>query len=475
MRGNSFFCMMDVQRWINSFCSPYIFGILMLVLFGGCVGIPGQAEKQARQNAAEIAAKFQPQALPALSTNANLSDFLQYAMLNSPRVRAAYFEWLSSVERITQARSLPNPLLTFQSDISSVVRTLMPGLMQEFPGPGKLGLRAQAASAGSQAKYFAFEDAVLQTAFAFKRAYYRLYFLDGRIRINRRNLSLLTDLEKIARAQNESGKVTLQDVLRAQIEEDRLATDIANLEDSFNPLLAQLKAALGLTAEQPDPPVPAHFESTPLDLTSDQLLTTAFVRNPRLKAMEAEVLRAEAVLGLAYKTRVPDFGLGLMADVKAAPVMFRPLFGMTLPVWRDKIAAEIAGAQADKSAAKARLTEEQIMLTVDFAVKTFAFREISRNLKLLQEKLIHKARQSLEIARSGYSAGQIDFFNLIDAERTLLNFELAEVEARAQREIILAELSLIILGTPPENAPLLAPSSTTMPNRRSQSSHETKN
>ncbi len=147
---------------------------------------------------------------------------------------------------------------------------------------------------------------------------------------------------------------------------------------------------------------------------------------------------------MAYKEKVPDFSLGLMADVKAAPALFRPLAGMTLPVWRDKIAAEIAQARAAELAARARLDSEQIALTVDVAEESFANRELGRNLALLQDLLIPKARLSLEIARAGYLAGTIDFFNLMDAERTLLNFELSEVEARTQREIVLAELSLRI-------------------------------
>ena len=53
------------------------------------------------------------------------------------------------------------------------------------------------------------------------------------------------------------------------------------------------------------------------------------------------------------------------------------------------------------------------------------------------------------MARSGYLAGQIDFFNLTDAEQTLLRFGLDEVEARTQRELSLAELSLIVQGMPP--------------------------
>ena len=70
-------------------------------------------------------------------------------------------------------------------------------------------------------------------------------------------------------------------------------------------------------------------------------------------------------------------------------------------------------------------------------------------MTLLENQLIPKARQSLEIARAGYLAGTIDFFNLMDTERTLLNFELSAVEARTQREIVLSRLSLLIAGEPP--------------------------
>ncbi len=443
---------------------------LMLVA-AGCKGIPRAGERQARQDLQTVGQVYRPQgqkaALPLLSTNSGLSNFLAYALLNKPRVEAAYFDWVASVQGITVARSLPDPRLMFTTDIKEVVTALMPGLVQEFPGPGKLGARAAIASARSASGYFHFEEAVVQAAYDVKKAYYQLHFLEDTIRITEEVLGLLADLERIARAQNQVGKVTLQDVLRAQIEQDRVGTDLSNLEDSRRPLLAQLKAALGLKADQPDPPIPASFEFTPMDLSSQQLFAVALERNPRLRAMEAEVLMADAGLRLARKSRVPDFSLGVEVDVKTPPYMVRPQAGMTLPIWRDKIAAEIAGAQARKRAAEARLSNEQIMLAVDFADKTFSFRESTRNLELLRDRLIPKARKSLEVARAGYLSGQIDFFNLIDAERTLLNFQLAEVEVRTQRELVLAELSLLILGQPPAGAPVLPasnlPSTTNAP------------
>lgn len=436
--------------------------VLVGLVLAGCRGLQRPEERLARQQAAEVAQVYRPQGqrpdLATLSTNSSLGDFLRFAMLSQPQVEAAYYEWLAAVERITVARSLPDPRLTFQLDITRLVETVMPGLMMDFPGPGKLRVQAQAASAESQAKYFAFESSVLQSALAFKKAYYQWHFLLEKIRVNRETLGLLADLENIARKQNEVGKVTLQDVLRAQIEQDRMKTEVANLEDSRQLLAAQLKAALGLKAEEPDPPLPMRFETTPLAVAPEGLLAIAYARNPRLKAMEAEVRLAEVSIRLADKAKVPDFTAGIEADLKAIPVMYRPQVGMTLPLWRDKIAAQLAAAQAGKRAATARLSTEQIQVAVDLAEKNYLLRETARNLTLIQDALLPKGRQSLAVARSAYLSGATDFLNLIDAQRTLLGFELAQVEAQTQRELALAELSLLIVGFAPPNAPVLAPS-----------------
>jgi outer membrane protein TolC len=429
-------------------------GLLFLpLLAAGCKGIATTGEKAARQQIQGVAASYRPAgqkpALPVLTPDCGLSNFLRFAMLNQPNVEAAYYDWAASVERITTARSFPDPQVTFQMDIQNIVTSIMPGLMGTIPWPEKLRAGAQVASAESQAKYFAFQSTVLESAFEVKRAYYELYFLAEKLRVNRETLQLLSDLEKLARAQNEVGKVTLQDVLRAQIEQERLRTDIANLEDSRNSLLAQFKAALGMKPGEPAPPIPQLFESTTLELTSDRLFETALAQNQQLKASEAEIRAAEASIMVSTKARLPDFTLGLMADVKMDPTLYRPLGTVSLPIWRDKIAAQIAEAQDNKHSAEARLSAQQIALAASFAEKSFLYREASRNLVLLRDQLLPKANQSLEVARMGYVAGQIDFFNLSDTERTLLGFKLDQVEAGTQREVILAELSLIIAGMSP--------------------------
>jgi outer membrane protein, heavy metal efflux system len=433
--------------------------VLAVLALAGCRGTPTSAEKEARADLERLGSVYRPgdakPDLPVLHPESPLPEFLRYAMLNSPRVETAYYAWAASVERVTGARSLPDPRLTFESDITDMVETLMPGLMVDLPGPGKLRAAGDVAASEARVSYFDFEAEVLRTAFALKSAYYRLHFLEATIRVQRETLTLVKDLEALAEQQAATGRSTIQDVLRAQIEREQVATQIANLEDSRSVLEAEFRAALGIEPLLDDIPVPRVFESGVSPPPADQVLALALDRNPRLRQMEADVRRAEAMLDLARTSRVPDFSIGLEADVKASPVMWRPTASITLPIWRDKIEAEIAGAQAGKRAAEARLSAEQIALAAELASMLYMYRESMRNVELYGNVLLPKARQSIDAARSGYTVGRSSFLDVIDAERQLLAFELSQIEAQTQRELAAASLSLLIAGVAPGGAPVL--------------------
>src|SRR5262245_60522692 len=91
-------------------------GLLVAGFLAGCVGISQEGERAARHDQQTIADVFRPAnqrpALPDLNTNSGLGDLLRYAMLNQPKIEAAYYDWAGSIERITTARSLPDPRLT---------------------------------------------------------------------------------------------------------------------------------------------------------------------------------------------------------------------------------------------------------------------------------------------------------------------------------------------------------------------------
>ncbi|MGQ9651935.1 MAG: TolC family protein [Phycisphaerae bacterium] len=440
---------------------PAIVALAGFALLFGCTGSPIPSERAARRDLALVASRYRPgdakAELPVLTGKSGIEDYLRFAMLNNPGVEAAYHEWAASIEHITTARSRPDPRLTFKADIASMVMSAMAGLMVDLPGPGKLRAAGNVAAAESQGRYFAFEMEVLRTAFAVKSAYYRLQFLEDEIRVQRATLKLLSDLEELARQHNAAGRTTLQDVLQAQIEQEQIKTRIENLEDSRGTLLAELKAALGLGTGDAGPPIPAKFISSGEIPDREKILEIAQQRNPVIQQMTADVRRAQSMLDLARKAGVPDFSIGIGADFKASPTMWTPSASVTLPIWRDKIAAQIAGAQVGKRAAEARLNREQVQLAAELAAMLYMYHESARVMELLDNRLIPKGRQSLEAARTGYANGKSGFLDVIEGYRQLLSFDLALIEARTQKELALASLSLLIAGVPPQDSPTLAP------------------
>ncbi|MBI5116899.1 TolC family protein [Candidatus Poribacteria bacterium] len=431
----------------------------MLIFFAGCSGIPTRKEKQARQDIQATESVYRPEnakpPLPILTEDSSLSDLMQYAILNNPKVESAFYEWKAAVEEITTARSLPDPMLNLSAEImDGVVEALTPALMTDpmsnWPGPGKLGLQADAAYGMALKKRASFENELLTTALGVKRAYYQMWVVDEQIRWTREMLTVVDDMERISRERLAVGKVMQQDVLRAQIERDRLRNELANLEDSRTTIVARMRSALGIRPETSLPAFALKLEPTPPDFTEESLQEIAFARNPRLKEMRAEVLQAVALYHLAEKSKVPDFAFGLEADVKGSPVPFMPSFGITLPIWRDKIAAEIARGSAGIGSAKANLTAEELDIAVMFAETAYGWREADRNAKLYGDRLIPKARASLDSARAGYTSGVTGFIDVLDTERMLLEYYMNNAMAMGEREIMLAEMSLVILGRWPQ-------------------------
>ena len=74
-----------------------------------------------RRGRRSIPARQSSASLPELTADSSLSNYLAFALLNSPAVEAAYYDWAASVENITVARSLPDPQITFQADIMDIV------------------------------------------------------------------------------------------------------------------------------------------------------------------------------------------------------------------------------------------------------------------------------------------------------------------------------------------------------------------
>ncbi|WP_044891649.1 TolC family protein [Opitutus terrae] len=441
--------------------SPQLLLAALLLALAGCSTAPMAGERAAREQLGRVAAAYRPSGhkpvLPVLGADSKLEDYVAFGVLNHPQVEAAYYDWRASVEAITPARAQPDPKLTFEADIADMLMTLMPGLMFDFMGAGKRAAMANEAAARSGVAYRAYVAAVLQTAAEVRKAWVELAYTTETLRLYTATLHNVDQSLQLAASEFSTGRgmVSFNEMVRLQNLVAEHHSHHAAFSDRRGAARARFKSALGLTRDEADPAWPeSALQPTALP-DEDTLWQRALAANPELGSMRAMVDIAVAEVGVANTTDRPDFAIGLMADVKADPLMYRPQASLSLPIWRDKIAATIAGAKARHDAAVARLTAEQLNLAAEIAQMLFMVREADRMIAYLDESALPNLERAAASAAAGYQSGMGGAAMIVDARHMALLMQLERAKALRERELAATDLLVVMAGEVPSAAPLL--------------------
>ena len=136
---------------------------------------------------------------------------------------------------------------------------------------------------------------------------------------------------------------------------------------------------------------------------------------------------------------MPDFSFGIdyiATDEARAPNVagsgndpLSAAFTMTLPIQRGKYRAGVQAADARIAGEIARRDHQVNSLEAETVNALFRLRDAERQIELYRTTLLPKANESLVATQRAYSTGGSTFADLIDAQRVLLVFELAEVRA----------------------------------------------
>jgi cobalt-zinc-cadmium efflux system outer membrane protein len=405
-----------------------------------------------------LASESQAEELPGLDENATLSDYLAYAALNNPGLKAAFLRWKAALEKIPEVKSLPDPRFTYAYFIREVETRVGPqrqkfGLSQTFPWLGKLKLRGHAASEAAQAEKQRYEAAKLKLFYRVQEAYYEYYYLAQTIAATRENFSLVRYAESVARTAYAAGVSDHADIIRSQVELGKLEDRLRTLNDLQEPIVARLNAALN---RPPSAPIawPRRTKEETVSFTEDDLLARLKENNPELKAVDFLAARERWNIDLAKKNHYPDMTFSLetidtgeaaMAGVEDSgkdPVI--AMLSINIPLWLKKYRAEERQAQARYRTLLLERREQENRLAADVKLALFKYRDAERKIELYKNTLTPKAEQSLQVNIQTYKAGKGTFLDVIDAARTILDFQLAGERAFADRGQRLAELEMLV-------------------------------
>jgi len=400
-------------------------------------------------------------ALPVLDESSGLDDYLRYAALKNPGLEAAFQRWKATVERMPQVRALPDPRFTYGYYIAEIETRVGPmqhaiALSQTFPWLGKLQDLEDAAARAANVEYQRFEAAKLDLFYRVEAAYNDLFLLKRSIDIAGENIELLQQFEGVARARYRVGAAGHPDVIRLQVELGKLEDRLRQLRDLRAPSAARLNAALN---RRSDTAVawPSSVSGRVIDKGLDALLAMLRENNPRLEALDEQSERERINADIARKDGLPDLTVGLAYTVVGersgvsipgnGDDAFLASLSVNVPLWREKYDAGVREALARRLAVVNQRVEMTNRLTADLQQAIFEHNDARRRVELYRDTLIPKATESLHASLAGFEQGTADFLDLVDTERTLLEFQLGLERALVDRATSCAQIERLVGAT----------------------------
>jgi outer membrane protein, heavy metal efflux system len=221
-----------------------------------------------------------------------------------------------------------------------------------------------------------------------------------------------------ANARYASGTAPQSDVLRAEVEVARLEALARGLGGEVRSAEAMLNTSLAQDAELPVPPLAPMAFAQPIP--SWPSIKTALDARPELAAGRAEIARAEADVQVMRDMYRP------MATIRTGPAYtmadgrgWMAMVGISLPIWRGKLRAGVAEAQAMRAMSEAELQAMRRMIEGDAAVAVHQLQAARDRQIALNTDVLPRARMAIDPAVAGYAAGRLPLVSVIEAVQAL--------------------------------------------------------
>ncbi len=379
----------------------------------------------------------------SLPEQATFEDFQKVLLTNNPSLRSSYHQWKMTEETIISAAALPDPQLKAGIFLSPVITAQGPqefrvGVSQHLPWLAELrtasAAQAHLAASARENLYSLANDLTLEL----KIEMGRLFLLSRTRAIQEQNLLLLRNWENVLLARYRSASASHPDLVKTQLEllrqEDQLLQTGIRIENSQARLRALLDLELGSQV-----PIPADLQLS--EIEADPSEDTHYRMNPRLKGQQAIVQSSLQNERKARAQTLPDLMLGLdWISIGESDIVNPTLYsgqdafavnlGISLPVWRKKNRSIHRAAQSTLAASEAAQVALENELDAAWENAWRDRNDAVRQIDLVRERMLPKARESYQVLETAYTAGNADLLSLLDALESLLMYELQLEQAR---------------------------------------------
>ena len=357
----------------------------------------------------------------ALPSPLTLGHVIQIAGERRDEIQAAHARTRAGEARPAIVSALADPMISpsldhlpFRLDGANVSVTIE----QQFPLSGIRGHRRASALADVDRLRAEADRTTLDVRVQAANAFLMLQERRRTVALVAEQLTFARDVVTAANARYASGTAPQSDVLRAEVEVARLEAFARGLTSEVRGAEAMLNTSLALDAELPVPPLVPVALAQPVPPWS--VIKSALTGRPELAAGRAEISRAEAEVQVMQDMFKP------MATIRTGPAYtmtdgngWMAMFGLSLPIWRGKLRAGVAEAQAMRAMSEADLRAMTRMIEGEAAVAVSQLQAARDRQTAISADVLPRARMAIDPAVAGYTAGRLPLVSVIEAVQAL--------------------------------------------------------
>ena len=375
-----------------------------------------------------------------------LHDAVQQA-LSSPQAQAATAQTDEVKGQLRQAGLGLNPRLFLQSedwrpwgsDFDFGSQTEDYGFVsQTFETAGKRSKRVTLATAR-------LDEARSQEAIArfnivarVAAAYWNAAVLDRTVRLLRDDMAVVDEMVRYHKERVDAGAMRGVDLLRMQIERDRLEMTLRSAERDAGQARLELLKQMGKPPEQLLDLVDSVENVVPVETVP---VATVLARRADLQQAREAIFAAEADVKLQRANGVPD--LDLIGGYKRNDAANTGYGSLQVPLpFRNRNQGEIERAEASVRYAQSHLSALELQVRAEIAQSEANYRQERDVVQAVLPDARAKAKENLQRMTEAYRIGGVDLLRFLDAERTAFDVEVTALRTFADYQQAALRLQL---------------------------------
>ncbi len=298
------------------------------------------------------------------------------------------------------------------------------GITQEIEFPTKTSFLGKSLLSEIESLELEYKNRSLLLREEIKKLYSELQYGLEMLHLAENEYQISQQLLEAVELKYTSGEATKTELLKAKIQADEARNSISEATNNMHRSRYSLFNMIGLATSQqrysikfPDT---LYYEA--VEISQEDILST-FVSMPGVLAKMKSIESARNYKEYAGNSFYPNFSLSLFGqDMGSGFNSFGFEVGFSVPLWFSMNQnGKIEEASANLVASEERYREELLLMKKEVEIAWHGYEAANMNIGRFIEGILSDSEELLRLTTEGYKLGEIDFLNLLEAQRTYLS------------------------------------------------------